>query len=932
MADDYKSYEISCVSCDTKFLFSVGEQKFYAEKGLANRPKRCKSCRFARNRTKAKTPAVRPQPLVESPPRLSFPIPTVLGLVVEAARSGFSSAVGDGRLVRVRSSRPVEAGSYVSFTKSTIKGEYYLHEVLGPDHPLDAEKSMPEMKASVLDTKPDVITLRVHFNNAILSCPAPSVPLARGQRVLFTPSWAEGRLVATAITRPDASPTALAVSRGSAWGSPSMSSAAISQTKTEVIHPHVSSKLMAALGVTHDLACHPFLSSAAFASEDASSSNAVPRKGLLQLEELCVRGTWGVDDSKVSPSPNVADGPAPTTYLLLGSRSSGHLLTNYLRKSFEEIDVLGLERKLVVLYPIEEGINPGNFYGTTSSKLFQSRLLPILKVEILKEPIPLAQAYSRSATMTGKVTSQHMVAVHYGVTRDLSLDPHPPVTWLEIEDSPLDDPSEVTFDLHANPASSVRFSVPKNTLGLDAIREALPQGTLLHTVGHSMAASYTTYKAVFADADQAGRFVGIIGDSNRSHHTGPQWLAAPCSEFWGGANVFTIFTSKDFDKDCFYRLFQAKWAFAVNHTQVRFCTDLALSDICAIADRLNHTVGKRMTFYRIYGDGKGFILFGKRSKTNPFFPGEAATMSELKAHVVPPDGNLPIYLHNVPLSLTSMGIERLVHQIAPGAASLSISHASNSLSVQLAGVEAALRSSLLAQPCKRLGKNYLFLSVDGLDSNQATTSLLCSGEEDMPSFPQVLSLTKEPSAAAPTEAAELRRKGSAELPPGSAPESKSMSHPPQAQLQHFLRSEFDLELKRHLSSEATGRMDLVEMYLGDFTEDSLSDFLKDQDSLRGLARDIMGYVREELKNELESLDWEQDQRASTLPPGDTFVPDTQDEVKVHAQRDSTLPPGDTLVPDAQDEVGGYNFSSVTRGSDRASSPSSVRQSKRSKKQ
>ena len=908
MADDFKSFEISCTSCDTKFLFSAGEQKFYKDKGLANRPKRCRSCRFARNRAKARTPAARPQPLGESPPRLSIPIPTVLGLIVEADRSGFSSAVGDGRVVRVRSSRPVEAGSYVSFTKSTTKGDFHLHEVLGPGLPLDAHRSLPEMKASVLDTKSDVIVLRVHFNNAELPCPVPSFPLARGQRVLFTPSWADGQLVAEAITRPDTSPMNLAVSRGSAWGSPSMSSAVTPQTKTEVIHPHVSSKLMAALGITHDLACHPSLTSAAFASEDASSSYAVPRKGLLQLEELCVKGTWGTDDSKASPSPNLAGDPAATTYLLLGSRSSGHLLTNYLRKSFEEIDALGLERKLVVLYPIEEGINPANFYGTTSSKLFQSRLLPILKVEILREPIPLAQAYSRSATLTGKVTSQHMAAVHYGVTRDLSLDPLPPVTWLELEGSPLDDLSEVPFDLPTNLASSVRFSVPKNTVGLDAIREALPKGTLLHTIGHSMAASYTTFKAVFADADQAERFVGIIGESNRSHHTGPQWLAAPCFEFWGGTNVFTIFTSKDFDKDCFYRLFQAKWAFAVNHTQVRFCTDLALSDICAIADRLNHTKGNRMSFFRIYGDGKGFILFGKRAKTNPLFPVEAATPSELEARVSPSGGNLPIYLHNVPLSLSSRGIERLVHQIAPGAVYVSISQASNSLSVQLAVGEDALRSSLLAQPCRRLGKNYLFLSVDGLDPSQATTSLFCSGEQNMPSFSQVLSPTKELSAAAPTVAAGLRREGSTELPSGSAPESKSLPPPPHAEPQSFLRSEFNLELKRHLPSEAAERMDLVDMYLSDFAEDSLSDFFNDQDSLRGLARDIMEYVREELKTELDSSDWGQD------------------------QRDSILSPADILVPDTQDEAGGYNFSGVTRSSNRESSPGSTRQPKRSKKQ
>jgi hypothetical protein len=39
--------KIKCKDCGVEFDFTPGEQKFYAEKGLAN-PIRCKACRDAR--------------------------------------------------------------------------------------------------------------------------------------------------------------------------------------------------------------------------------------------------------------------------------------------------------------------------------------------------------------------------------------------------------------------------------------------------------------------------------------------------------------------------------------------------------------------------------------------------------------------------------------------------------------------------------------------------------------------------------------------------------------------------------------------------------------------------------------------------------------------------------------------------------------------
>ena len=39
---------IVCKDCGNEFVFTVGEQEFYAEKGFTNKPVRCAECRKAR--------------------------------------------------------------------------------------------------------------------------------------------------------------------------------------------------------------------------------------------------------------------------------------------------------------------------------------------------------------------------------------------------------------------------------------------------------------------------------------------------------------------------------------------------------------------------------------------------------------------------------------------------------------------------------------------------------------------------------------------------------------------------------------------------------------------------------------------------------------------------------------------------------------------
>jgi CxxC-x17-CxxC domain-containing protein len=44
----YHDKVLTCVECHSQFVFTAGEQIFYAEKGFKNEPKRCKNCKSKR--------------------------------------------------------------------------------------------------------------------------------------------------------------------------------------------------------------------------------------------------------------------------------------------------------------------------------------------------------------------------------------------------------------------------------------------------------------------------------------------------------------------------------------------------------------------------------------------------------------------------------------------------------------------------------------------------------------------------------------------------------------------------------------------------------------------------------------------------------------------------------------------------------------------
>lgn len=49
----YQDKTLVCKDCGKEFVFTAGEQEFYAEKGFQNEPTRCKECRQAKKGKRA---------------------------------------------------------------------------------------------------------------------------------------------------------------------------------------------------------------------------------------------------------------------------------------------------------------------------------------------------------------------------------------------------------------------------------------------------------------------------------------------------------------------------------------------------------------------------------------------------------------------------------------------------------------------------------------------------------------------------------------------------------------------------------------------------------------------------------------------------------------------------------------------------------------
>ena len=50
---EYQDRVLKCVECGADFVFTSGEQMFFADKGFKNEPKRCKACKSKRGASNA---------------------------------------------------------------------------------------------------------------------------------------------------------------------------------------------------------------------------------------------------------------------------------------------------------------------------------------------------------------------------------------------------------------------------------------------------------------------------------------------------------------------------------------------------------------------------------------------------------------------------------------------------------------------------------------------------------------------------------------------------------------------------------------------------------------------------------------------------------------------------------------------------------------
>lgn len=53
MENNYEDITLTCKDCGNEFVFTAGEQAFYAEKGFENQPVRCAACRRARKQQRS---------------------------------------------------------------------------------------------------------------------------------------------------------------------------------------------------------------------------------------------------------------------------------------------------------------------------------------------------------------------------------------------------------------------------------------------------------------------------------------------------------------------------------------------------------------------------------------------------------------------------------------------------------------------------------------------------------------------------------------------------------------------------------------------------------------------------------------------------------------------------------------------------------------
>lgn len=598
--------EITCSHCALVFNFSAQEKKFYSDHGLKHYPKRCKTCRQSGRQRRShvskavnpvrrsggpvtKLPSLAPSALYAGATRTKRALTTTLAFVesVRAVGSAGKSNYrvlathGRGEEVSFFTETKMAMGDYVRLTRSTTEG---LHRVY--EHP--AQPPLSECKGTQgpllkgwmrsfnADDKTAVVKTRFSLLTMCLSDSEVRLikPLASsGVSILFRPCLTKGELGSAGFVEAVAGywPRPVPESQG---------------PTCEVVEADSLLSLARDLGFNASYQVPANLSPLEYKDYELTSCLSVPESLLLSAEERVLERDFmarsGMSLSEISGDAQYQSLLATGLHPVITALSDVGKLIRYLSKSLEQVDDLGLERKVDVLYPVGRAITPGLLHTAVSTKLLNPFFFPYIdRIALLENPLPLLKMFARTGVPTGEVRLQHFAVITMHVR------PRPRSQLPSV--SMLSNATPECFKLKSAPLAddaAVRLLVPKGAASLGDLRASMPSGTLIHKVRHSMQTSYDAYVLTFGSTEHAKKFVVYVTKLNKSStRQGQLWMAAPESGFQqnDAMSVFTLFGTSKLRKEVVYEDLEADWAYAINHNQIRFCSPLPLS---AILDRV----------------------------------------------------------------------------------------------------------------------------------------------------------------------------------------------------------------------------------------------------------------------------------------------------------------------------------------------------------
>ena len=161
---DAQDKTLTCLDCGRQFLFTSGEQEFFAQKGFTNTPNRCRECRAAR-RTSRNGGQKRNRRMTGAPPLDIQPAST-------AARQTHSK---DGTAVRSPDTDVMREVTELSYRCDVLAVE---------------KAKLEREKASLLEKMGVLANERDYLKNALAAALSRPVPIPEKEEGLaFRPWW-----------------------------------------------------------------------------------------------------------------------------------------------------------------------------------------------------------------------------------------------------------------------------------------------------------------------------------------------------------------------------------------------------------------------------------------------------------------------------------------------------------------------------------------------------------------------------------------------------------------------------------------------------------------------------------------------------------------------------------------------------------------------